>query len=190
MLQDTSPSLQGICVYLIRCQREKLFKESGLNSQEHISGVETIYTLDNQSLRWELGGAGADIGGTQRGHGSPGFSHMTVSLIQVAGGSYLDQGFHVSNPLDLLGVLLNLDLRMDTEGTRRIPLGNRTTIIFSSMSHREHLLGMEGQSPRPWAAASGYQLLLSWVISQQLSRWMEQGLQVHTELGGSCASKL
>lgn len=87
-------------------------------------------------------------------------------------------------------MLLDLDLRMDTEGTRRIPLGDRTTVVFSSMSHCEHLLGVEGQSPRPWAAASGYQLLLSWVISQQLSGWTEQGLQVHTELGGSWASKL
>lgn len=171
--------------------REKLIKESGLNSQEYMSGVQTIYTLDNQSLRWELRGAGAGIvRGTQRGRGSPGFNHTTVSLIQVSGGSYLDQGFHISNPLDLLGVLLDLDLRKDTEGTRRIPPGDRTTVVFSSMSHREHLLGVEGQSPRPWAAASGYQLLLSWVISQQLSGWTEQGLQVHTELGGSCASKL
>lgn len=103
--------------------REKLIKESGLNSQEHISGVETIYTLDNQSLNWELGGGRSRRWGDTEGPWVTRLSHTTVSLIQVAGGSYLDQGFHVSNPLDLLGVLLNLDLRMDTEGTEGFPLG-------------------------------------------------------------------
>lgn len=111
--------------------REKLIKESGLNSQEHISGVETIYTLDNQSLRWELGGAGAGVGGDTEGPWvTTGFSHTTVSLIQVAGGFLPGSRFPCFQPTGSLGGASQSRPQNGHRRDKKDSLGNRTLILL------------------------------------------------------------
>lgn len=133
---------QGRHVFsLLHCQGCSMgtFEESGINSHRHTSGFKNNSDIRRPISRHRTftgvvsraDRVGAEVGWMRKGHESPSFSRITVSLRSGLCGSWSllwIKVFPLLTPLGFLGMLLNLYPRMeiyeeDSQEERDVSLG-------------------------------------------------------------------